>query len=253
MRILWKRKGKTMHEVVAKLMGEVIVSVQAYEDTPLYGPDHMKAMAESVLMGGAKGVRACWPQDVKAIRSITDKPIVGIYKEYSEADPLDTVFITPTYERAVEIIEAGADILGVDCTIREHRGLDDLLTLLSNIKQAYPTIAIMADIATLEEGIAMAESGLVDIISTTLSGYTRNSVEMKTDGPNIELIRALKEKVSLPINGEGRVWTLEDMQAMMDAGADIITIGTAITRPHLITERFVASHDAYLKGKKNGS
>lgn len=234
-----------MHEAVEKLLGEVIVSVQAYEDTPLYGPDHMKAMAESVLMGGAKGVRTCWPQDVKAIRSITHQPIIGIYKEYTTEDPLDTVFITPTFERAKEIIDAGADILGLDCTIRENRSFEALCDLLASIKAAYPHIAIMADIATLQEGILVAQSGYVDIISTTLNGYTRNSVDQKKDGPNLDLIRALKQEVTLPVNGEGRVWTLEDVQAMMDAGADMITIGTAITRPHLITERFVNFHQAY--------
>ena len=63
-----------MKEAVEKLMGKLIVSCQAYEDTPFYGPSYMKAMAESVLMGGAQGIRACWPQDIRAIRSICRKP-----------------------------------------------------------------------------------------------------------------------------------------------------------------------------------
>lgn len=240
-----------MHEAVKQLMGKVIISCQAYEDTPLYGPKYMKAMAESVLLGGADGIRACWPQDIKAIRSICTKPIVGIYKEYGDGDPLDTIFITPTFARAQEVIEAGADILGIDCTIRASRSLDTLLTLLKQIKTAYPDIAIMADLATIEEGVALAESGLVDIISTTLNGYTRNSLHQKSAGPNIEMIKELKKRTSLPINGEGRVWTLEDVQVMMDAGADMITIGTAITRPHLITERFVHFQKQHASSKRN--
>ena len=83
----------------------------------------MKAMAESVLLGGAEGIRACWPQDIRAIRSICQKPIIGIYKEYKQGDPLDQVFITSTFEQAKAVIEAGADILGMDCTIRKSRGL----------------------------------------------------------------------------------------------------------------------------------
>ena len=31
---------------------------------------------------------------------------------------------------------------------------------------------------------------------------------------------------------------MEDLQAVLEAGADMVTIGTAITGPHLITERF---------------
>ena len=42
------------------------------------------------------------------------------------------------------------------------------------------------------------------------------------------------------INGEGNVWELKDVDALVEAGADMITIGTAVTRPHLITKRFLA-------------
>lgn len=234
-----------MHKVVEELLGKVIVSCQAYEDTPLYGPNYMKAMAESVLLGGASGIRACWPQDIKAIREICDKPIIGIYKEFTDSDPLDTVFITPTLQRAIEIIEAGADVLGIDCTIRPTRGKEELITLLNEIKRRYPNIAIMADIATVEEGIFAAKSGLVDIVSTTLNGYTRESIDQKTEKPNVEIIKELKKEIDIPVNGEGRIWTVEDMQLVLDAGADMVTIGTAITRPHLITERFVKANNNY--------
>lgn len=85
-----------MKPVVERLMGKTIISVQAYEDTPLYGPQNMRIMAQSVLMGGAEGLRACWPQDIRAIRAITSKPIVGIYKDFPEGqDPLDAIYITP--------------------------------------------------------------------------------------------------------------------------------------------------------------
>lgn len=138
-----------MKSVVERLLGKTIISVQAYEDTPLYGPENMQTMARSVLLGGADGLRACWPQDIRAIREITDKPIVGIYKDFGDGDPLDTVFITPTVAQAAEVIEAGADILGVDCTIRPSRDLEALKRLLGGIRERYPDIAIMADLATL--------------------------------------------------------------------------------------------------------
>lgn len=228
-----------MKPAVRRLMGKTIISVQAYEDTPLYGPDNMRTMAQSVLLGGAEGLRACWPQDIRAIREITDKPIVGIFKDFGDGDPLDTVFITPTIEQAAAVIEAGADILGVDCTIRPSRGLEELKRLLGSIRDRYPDIAIMADLATVEEGIAVAETGLVDIISSTLSGYTRQSLDRKSDRPDVELVRQLKQAVDLPVNGEGRIWELADLEAVLDAGADMVTIGSAVTRPHEITKRFV--------------
>ena len=228
-----------MKPVVEKLLGKTIISVQAYQDTPLYGPSYMKAMAETVLMGGADGLRACWPQDIKAIRSITDKPIVGIYKDFGDGDPLDTVFITPTLEQAAEVIEAGADILGIDCTIRPSRGFTQLKELLLAIREKYPDVAIMADLATLEEGIAVAETGLVDILSSTLSGYTRQSLDRANGKPDYRLVRELKAATDLPVNGEGRIWELRDLEEMLEAGADMVTIGSAVTRPHEITKRFV--------------
>lgn len=231
-----------MHEAVQQLTGKMIVSCQAYEDTPLYGPDYMKAMAASVLMGGAGGIRACWPQDIRAIRTVCDKPIVGIYKDFADGDPLDSVFITAKFEHAKAVIDAGADILGIDCTIRPNRSLDELLKLLDQIKTAYPDIPIMADLATVEEGVVVAQSGMVDIISSTLNGYTRESLADKGEGPNCDMVRELKEKVTLPVNAEGRIWTLEDLEGVLEAGADMVTIGTVITRPHLITERFAKCH-----------
>lgn len=238
-----------MKESVRKLQNGIIISCQAYEDTPLYGADYMKKMAESAIMGGANGIRACWPQDIKAIRSITDLPIVGINKVISDKDPLTNVFITPTFESAAEVIEAGADILGIDCTIRESRGFDELCNLLSKIKDRYPEIAIMADLATLNEGVKVAETGLVDIISTTLSGYTLESLGSHKDGPDLDLLKSLKEKVDLPINCEGRIWELSDLKNALDSGADMVTIGTAVTRPHLITNRFVNFNLEYQKHK----
>lgn len=229
-----------MKPAVERLLGKTIISVQAYEDTPLYGPENMRTMARSVLLGGAEGLRACWPQDIRAIREITDKPIVGIYKDFGDGDPLDTVFITPTLEQASEVIEAGADILGLDCTIRPSRGFSELKDLLLAIREKYPDVAIMADLATLEEGIAVAGTGLVDIISSTLSGYTRQSLDRATGKPDYRLVRELKQAVDLPVNGEGRIWEVGDLEEMLAAGADMVTIGSAVTRPHEITKRFVS-------------
>lgn len=239
-----------MKPVVEKLLGKTIISVQAYEDTPLFGPENMQVMARSVLMGGAEALRACWPQDIRAIRAVTDKPIVGIYKAFTDAEPLDTVFITPTVELAGEVIAAGADVLGLDCTVRPNRDLDALKRLLNEIRERWPDIAIMADLATLKEGIAVAKTGLVDIISTTLSGYTRESLAQKTERPDLRLIRELKQAVDLPVNGEGRIWELADLEAVLDAGADMVTIGSAVTRPHLITERFVSCQRQWRAGRQ---
>jgi N-acylglucosamine-6-phosphate 2-epimerase len=229
-----------MKHSVEKLMGKVIVSCQAYDNTPLYGSDNMKLMAASALMGGAAGIRACWPQDIIAIRSLgEDFPIIGINKAMSnDADPealRKQVFITPDFPSAKAVIDAGADIVALDCSIRETRGFDELCTLLRQIREAYPEEAIMADLIRAEDGLALADTGLVDILSTTLSAMNPDHPQ----SPDYDMIRTLKENTALPVNAEGGIWEVRQLKACVEAGADMVTIGTAITRPHLITRRFV--------------
>lgn len=236
-----------MHKTVEKLLNGLVISCQAYEDTPLYGPQYMVAMALCAKMGGATGLRACWPQDIRAIKEACDLPIIGINKKFGDGDPKDEIFITPTFESAKEIIEAGCDVLALDCTIRECRPFEELNTLLHRIKEAYPDIPIMADLATLEEAVKAAETGCVDIISTTLAGYTRNTCENVAERPNVELIREIKKAVSLPVNAEGRIWELHDLEEVLAAGADMVCIGSAVTRPHLIAERFVKCNKKFHK------
>lgn len=67
-------------EPIVRLKGKLIVSCQVFEGKPLYGSEYMVAMARCAVMGGAGGLRANGPQDIKAIRQVTDLPLIGIYK-----------------------------------------------------------------------------------------------------------------------------------------------------------------------------
>lgn len=233
-----------MKPAVEKCLGEIIVSCQAYEDTPLYGPENMKRMVQSAVLGGAKVVRCCWPQDVAAARTVSDDLIiVGINKVLPPDGSMDGIFITPTFESAKAVIEAGADIVAIDARIIPQRGKEELLALLKQIHDAYPEIGIMVDCATYEECVFSAESGYVDIVGTTLSGINHPEME----GPDVDLVKKLKETISVPVNAEGRIWELADITAVAEAGCDMMTIGTAITRPHLVTERFI-NHYNKVKG-----
>ena len=223
-----------MKDVVKKCLGELIVSCQAYEDTPMYGSDNIKRFVESAKLGGAKVVRCCWKQDIEAARTVDGITIIGINKAMNAAGSKDDIFITPTFESAKEVIEAGADIIALDTRITPKRSKDDLFRLLNQIREAYPHVGIMADCSTYEEGKLCADAGLIDIVSTTLSGMVK-----PMQGPDYNLVRSFKETLNVPVNAEGRIWELHDLELVVAAGADMITIGTAITRPHDITKRFV--------------
>lgn len=229
-----------MNELLNKLKNGLIVSCQAFEDEPLHGSDTMAKMAVAAKMGGAVGLRGCWPNDIKAMKKATDLPIVGIYKVMDEnTDVSRDIIITPTFETAKAIYDAGADIIALDCTNR--RSSLETEKLIYKIKSELD-VMIMADISTLEEGINAAKFG-VDIVSTTLSGYTKYSTQ--SSGPDYDLVQQLAEKIDKPINAEGRYWEPEQMIKAFECGAWMITIGSAITRPQLITKRFADRLNEY--------
>ena len=97
--------------------------------------------------------------------------------------------------------------------------------------------ASMADISTLEEGLNAEKLG-ANILSTTLSGYTQFSLN-RGEGPDFELLKQLVENTKLPVILEGRIWEPEQVTKAFELGAHCVVIGSAITRPQLITKRFV--------------
>ena len=94
----------------------------------------------------------------------------------------------------------------------------------------------MADISNYEEGINAYKSG-VDMIGTTLSGYT--DYTEKLEGPDYELVEKLSKAVDIPIIAEGRVHYPDQAAKMLEVGAYAVVVGGAITRPLEITERFM--------------
>ena len=177
--------------------------------------------------------------------------MVGVNKVFNGKPTAADVIITPTFEAAAEIIEAGSDIVGLDCTAR-GRSWDDVHKIVSDIKKFYPHVPIMADISTAEEETMAAQMG-VDSVSTTLSGYTYTSLGMTEEEsrslthypagqeppPDFELIETLRRQTDVYINAEGRFWEPDEVRQAFRRGADMVTVGTAITAPHLITKRFV--------------
>lgn len=227
-------------EILQQLRGKLVVSCQAYEDNPLYGVDNMVTMAKCVLKGGAEGLRVCWPQTAIEVRKFCKAPIIGINKimDPLNFDMYSSVFITPTYQSAVEMIEAGCDIIALDGTMRKRPNGEKLADIVQRIKGNYPHILLMADLATVEEGIACAAMG-VDILSSTLSGYTEETKGKSELEPDYQLIKELKEKTNCFINGEGRIWNLEQLNTVWNSGADMVTIGSSITNPMKTTKYLI--------------
>jgi N-acylglucosamine-6-phosphate 2-epimerase len=218
-------------EIFSRLRGGLIVSCQALPDEPLYGPQYMAAMARAAMEGGGIGIRANSPPDIAAIRQVVPLPIIGIYKIDLPNYP---VRITPTLDSALQVAQAGADIIAVDATFRPRPEFDNPQDFIRAVQDA-TGLAVMADISCLEEGIAAAEAG-ASLIATTLSGYTGPGPV--PEAPDFVLIHRLSETIQAPVIAEGRISTPSQARQALEAGAFAVVVGTAITRPQWITRQF---------------
>lgn len=215
---------------LAAVKGKLIVSCQALEDEPLHGAAIMAKMAIAAKVGGAVAIRANGPADIRAIKRAVDLPVIGLYKQGASG-----VYITPTFEAAAEIAEAGADVIALDCTARPRPDGETLADLLARIHREL-RLPTFADVSNLREAQTAAEYG-VAMAAPTLSGYTENSPPL--GGPDFELLRRMTESLPIPIIAEGRIHTPEQACRALEFGAWAVVIGSAITRPRTITARFV--------------
>lgn len=225
--------GTLSNTILEKLHLGLIVSCQALPDEPLHGPEIMARMAAAAAAGGAIGIRANGAADVRAIKRAVSLPVIGIVKRNY---PDSAVYITPTLGEIEELLDAGADIIAFDAT-RQSRPGNCTLEQIIDLLNASPA-ASMADISTLEEAL-YAESLGVGCVSTTLSGYTPYSRQQ--EGPNLELLELAAQRLKIPVIAEGRISEPAQVEAALGLGAYAVVVGSAITRPQLITRQFAAA------------
>lgn len=221
--------------IIKNLKGKIIVSSQAMVGEPFYDEKCMLALMQSVVNGGASALRVAGARDVKNAKKF-NIPIIGLTKpDKLPENWKSVVYITPTIKDVEVLIDADADIIALDGTSRkrpDNSTLGELIDLIHSAKKL-----AMADISTLEEGREADILG-ADIISTTLAGYTDES-DKNIDTPDFELLEELVKSINKPVFLEGRVWNPDEVKKAFELGAYAVVIGSAITRPHLITKRFV--------------
>ena len=220
-------------EILTKIENELVVSCQALADEPLHSPFIMGRMAVAAQDGGAKGIRANGVEDIKEIKEVVDLPIIGIIKQtYGNSD----VFITPTLKEINLLYNEGVDIIALDATDRVRPNGETIREHFPKVREKYPDQLFMADCSTYEEAVEAAELGF-DCVGTTLRGYTDNTKDTKL--PDMEMIQKLVQDISVPIIAEGGIWTPEQLKHVFELGVHSAVVGTAITRPREITERFI--------------
>lgn len=218
--------------LTSSLRGGLVVSCQALPGEPLYGAQHMAAMARAALEGGACAIRANGPDDIAAIRAAVPLPVIGLFKA---GLPGCEVRITPTPSHADAI--AGADVIAIDATGRARPANLAVREMIDHIHRAIGR-PVLADVSTLDEGLAAAEAG-ADFVATTLSGYTAYSPAQPA--PDFVLVEQLAARLGpggIPVIAEGRITTPQEAAHALALGAHAVVVGTAITRPQWIAARF---------------
>lgn len=218
-------------KTIEQLYHKLIVSCQALEDEPLHSSYIMSKMALAAKDGGAAGIRANSISDIQEIKQEVDLPIIGIIKsDYEESE----VRITPTIKEVNELVDEGVDIIAIDATNRLRPGGLNLVEFLKMIRKRYPKQIFMADISNFEEAKIAVEHG-IDIIGTTLVGYTAYTI-------GFEPLDVLAQVLTLDhaiVIAEGNINTPEMARKAIEMGAHSVVVGSAITRPQLITQKFV--------------
>ena len=222
-------------ELFEQLKGKIIVSCQAVPGEPLYVEEKsiMYLMARAAKQAGTPAIRTSSIRDVIAIKEETGLPVIGLIKIKYEGFES---YITPTMKEVDELAAAGSDVSAFDCTAQKRGDGKTIDEFIAEVRKKYPDAILMADISTYEEGINAWRLG-VDMVGTTMSGYTAHSP--KTDGPDYELVKRLSAEVDIPVIGEGRVHSPEQAVEMLNAGAFAVVVGGAITRPLEIAQRFI--------------
>jgi putative N-acetylmannosamine-6-phosphate epimerase len=219
-------------QFVEQIRGRLIVSCQALADEPLHGAHIMARMAVAAREGGAVAIRANGPDDIRAIKRAVDLPVIGLYKDGNSG-----VYITPTLRHARAVAKAGADVIALDATRRPRPDGSTLADLIAAIHHELDK-PVLADVSTLDEGIAAQAAG-AELVAPTLSGYTEYSSALY--GPDLGLIRALADTLTVPVIAEGRIHTPDEARQALEAGAVAVVVGSAITRPQWITAQFAAA------------
>ena len=96
----------------------------------------------------------------------------------------------------------------------------------------------MADISTIDEAIEAGKLGF-DCVSTTLMGYTKESEGHNIADNDFARLKEILKTVRIPVIAEGHVDTPQKAKRCQELGVYSMVVGSAITRPQLITKAFV--------------
>lgn len=223
---------RDVSDALARLRGGLIVSVQAEPASLLDTPETIALLARCAVQNGAAGVRIEGAARIAAVRAALDVPIVGIIKRvHAGFEP----YITSTPEEVAEVAAAGADVVAFDATARS-RAAGTTVAMLAHAARTHGMLA-MADCAASGD-LAETLDARVDIVATTLAGYTAPTRDLTL--PAFALVAEFAARHPFTIC-EGGIASPDLARRAFSAGARAIVVGTAITNVDARVRAFAAA------------
>lgn len=220
--------------LLESLRGGLIVSVQAWRGSAIDDTHVIAAMAQAAQEGGAVAVRVAGSAHLQAVRARVALPVIGLIKrEYPGFEP----YITPTLDEVNAVIACGAEIVAFDATPRRRPDGAELARVVDTIHAAGRFA--LADCATAQDALAAREAG-ADAVASTLCGYTAETKGVAL--PALDLVAELASGEGFTVCEGGIRWPRQ-VRAALDAGADAVVVGTAITNVDWLVREFAGSAD----------
>lgn len=215
-----------------KLKRGLLVSCQAVKGEPLYGYGIMHLFAKAAEAGGASGIRAL-AEEVDSIKATVDIPVIGLTKQcYSDSE----IYITPTKKDVDKLLQTKCDVICMDATNRARPNGETLEEVYLYARKHCNGRELMADVSTFEEAQNAEKLGF-EYISTTLRGYTDYTKNCVL--PDLDFVAQCKNGISnSKIIAEGGYFEASQVEKLSDINPYALVIGSAITRPKMITEYF---------------
>jgi N-acetylmannosamine-6-phosphate 2-epimerase/N-acetylmannosamine kinase len=207
-----------------------VASVQASPGSPLGEPETLVRLGLASRLSGAGAYRV---EGVPAIGAFADAglgPIIGLIKREYEGSP---VYITPTLAEVGALAAAPCNVVAFDATLRPRPDGSSTADIVEAIHRSGRLA--LADCDSLESALT-AEAAGVDLVSTTLCGYTEGGAP--GDAPDLETLREIVERVRVPVLAEGRFTEPWQARAALAIGAAGVVIGGALNDPVKQTRRF---------------
>ncbi|GEQ34300.1 hypothetical protein B795N_21820 [Marinilactibacillus psychrotolerans] len=110
-------------------------------------------------------------------------------------------------------MEVGCEIIALDATDQKRPDGQTLGEFVKQIKQLYPEVLLM--------------------------GYTDQSHNQNIADQDFKVLKQILSTVSTPVIAEGKIDTPEKAKKCLELGVHSVVVGSAITRPQIITEKFV--------------